>query len=295
MKAVKDLHFLALDGGGTGCRAVLFAPDGRELARGSGGGANLTSDFETARKNILATIRNTYKVLGLPENAMSAGIAVLGVAGAEIGDVATKLQARLGFAKSLVISDRETTSAGIIGQRDGTLAQIGTGSFFAHRHGGVTKHAGGWGLVLGDECSGAWLGRELLRTTLRAHDGVAAPSPLTESVMTEFNGDPARIVLFARDAAAGKFASYAPRLFAAKKAGDAVADAILGRAVQDLEHILTVMEAGSLPPLYLCGGVGEQYVQLVSDAFRHRIAQPAGDGISGALSMAMAMALQAGE
>jgi len=220
MRAVKDLHFLALDGGGTGCRAVLFAEDGSVLGRSSGGGANLTSDFQKSHINILTTIKDCYKISGLSENDISAGIAVLGVAGAEIGNVAAKLQKGLGFSKSLVISDRETTIAGAIGHRDGTLAQIGTGSFFAHRHSGVTKHAGGWGLVLGDECSGAWLGRELLRATLRAHDGFGANSPLTKSVLTEFNGDPSRIVLFARDAAAADFASYAPRLFSAEAAED---------------------------------------------------------------------------
>ena len=35
---MKDLHFLALDGGGTGCRAMLCAADGRELGRAIGGG-----------------------------------------------------------------------------------------------------------------------------------------------------------------------------------------------------------------------------------------------------------------
>ena len=79
----------------------------------------------------------------------------------------------------------------------------------------MTRHAGGWGLVLGDECSGAWLGRELLRATLRAYDGVDAGSPLAETVMKDFDGDTSQLVLFARDASAADFASYAPRLFSA--------------------------------------------------------------------------------
>ena len=284
---MKDLHFLALDGGGTGCRAMLCAADGRELGRAIGGGANLTSDFKTAHDNIHAAIGDVYRAAGLPQSAMSAGIAVLGVAGAEIGNAATRLQDGLGFAESRVISDRETTIAGVLGKRDGTLAQIGTGSFFVSRHGGVTRHAGGWGLVLGDECSGAWLGRELLRATLRAHDGVDAGSPLTETVMNDFDGDANRLVLFARDASAANFAAYAPRLFSAKDAGDDVARALLQSAVHDLERILTVTESGSLPPLYLCGGIGERYAELLGDTFRGRIAKPQGDGLSGALSMAM--------
>ena len=153
----------------------------------------------------------------------------------------------------------------------------------------MTRHAGGWGLVLGDECSGAWLGRELLRATLRAHDGVDAGSPLTETVMKDFDGDTSQLVLFARDASAADFASYAPRLFSANDTGDELASVILRHAVSDLERTLTALEAASFPPLYLCGGVGERYAELLDDTFRARITKPEGDGLGGALSMAMAL------
>ena len=286
---MKDLHFLALDGGGTGCRAMLCAADGRELGRAMGGGANLTSDFKAAHDNIHKAIGDVYQAAGLRQSAMSAGIAVLGVAGADIGNAAARLQSGLGFAKSLVVSDRDTTIAGVLGQGDGTLAQIGTGSFFVHRHAGVTSHAGGWGLVLGDECSGAWLGRELLRATLRAYDGVDAVSPLAEAVMKDFDGDTSQLVLFARDASAADFASYAPRLFSANDTGDELASVILRHAVSDLERTLTGLETASFPPLYLCGGVGERYAELLDDTFRARITKPECDGLGGALSMAMAL------
>ena len=92
---MKDLHFLALDGGGTGCRAMLCAADGRELGRAMGGGANLASDFKAAHDNIHKAIGDVYQAAGLPQSAMSAGVAVLGVAGADIGNAAARLQAGL--------------------------------------------------------------------------------------------------------------------------------------------------------------------------------------------------------
>ena len=286
---MNDLHFLALDGGGTGCRAVLWSVDGRECGRANGGAANLTSDFQAARDNILSTISNAYHAAGIPESAMAQGIAVLGVAGAEFGGNAKDLEALLGFAKSRVVSDRETTIAGVLGTDDGTLAQIGTGSFFVTRCEGETRHAGGWGLVLGDECSGAWLGRELLRATLRTYDSLDEGSPLTLSVLSDFDDDPRQIVLFARHAVAADFAAYAPRLFAAAAAGDSVADGIVQSSLRELEKTLTALEGESLPPLYLCGGVGTRYIPLVSHTFRERLETPNGDGLSGALSLAMAL------
>ena len=66
------------------------------------------------------------------------------------------------FSAVRVLSDREITIAGILADADGTLAQVGTGSFFVSCHKGKFKQVGGWGLQLGDDCSGAWLGREIL-------------------------------------------------------------------------------------------------------------------------------------
>ena len=284
-----DLHFIALDGGGTGCRAVICGPDGVELARVSGGGANLTSDFDSACRNITDTLTAAYHAAGMDAAAMDADIAILGVAGAEVGDAAARLAARLGFAASRVLSDQDITIAGVLGEDDGTVAQIGTGSFFATRQAGTVRRAGGRGLVLGDECSGAWLGRDLLRAAIRACDGLGDSSPLTDSVLAEFDDDPHRIVLFARDASAAAFAGYAPRLFAAANAGDAIAGGIITDAANELERIVARIEDGATPPLYLCGGVGEQLTPFVSTALRDRIAVPDGDGLSGALRMARAL------
>ena len=281
-----EIHFLALDGGGTRCRAVICDRGGTERARVTGGSANLTSDFDAAHRNIEDVITYAYREAGMPEDARSSAIAVLGVAGAETGDAAARLSAQLSFAASKVVSDRDIAVAGVLGQTDGTLAQIGTGSFFVTRRSGVTRHAGGWGLVLGDECSGAWLGREVLRTTMKAHDGLGDSSPLTAEIMSEFEEDPYGVVLFARDASPADFAAYAPRLFAGAEDGDAVARAILRHAACELERVLTIIEDGAAPPLYLCGGVGERFVPLVSEDLRARVNRPKGDGLDGALSMA---------
>ena len=52
------------------------------------------------------------------------------------------------FSAVRVLSDREITIAGILADADGTLAQVGTGSFFVSRHKGKFKQVGGWGFSL---------------------------------------------------------------------------------------------------------------------------------------------------
>ncbi|MDE3240946.1 MAG: ATPase, partial [Paracoccaceae bacterium] len=46
--------FLGIDGGGTGCRAAVADARGRILGRGKAGPANIVTDPDGARANILA-------------------------------------------------------------------------------------------------------------------------------------------------------------------------------------------------------------------------------------------------
>ena len=70
---------------------------------------------------------------------------------------------------------------------------------------------------------------------------------------------------------------------------EAAGNAPAADAVRQFEHIVTRLEAGATPPLFLCGGVGERLIPLVSSPLRERIATPQGDGLSGALRLAQAL------
>ena len=289
MAPMRDPHFFVLDGGGTSCRAALHGMNGQELGRATGDFANLTSDFAASCHHIEDIIKATYEAAGLEPGTSSGDVAILGVAGAEFGDAAARLQSRLPFASAEVLSDRQISIAGILGDTDGTLAQIGTGSFFVSRTGDRQIEAGGWGLVLGDECSGAWLGREALRAALRAHDRLDKSTDLTRQVLAAHGDDAKALVLHAAAATPQDFARLAPDIFAAATAGDGCAMAILARAIGDLEHILHAVTGGADQTLYLCGGVGVHYAPMLAPEWRARLAAPQGDGLSGALTLAHAL------
>jgi hypothetical protein len=55
---------------------------------------------------------------------------------------------------------------GALGPGDGTVAAIGTGSFFGRRSGGAYRYLGGWGYQLGDEASGDVVVVILVRSAL---------------------------------------------------------------------------------------------------------------------------------
>ena len=275
---------IAVDGGGTQCRAAIFDADGRQLGRAGGAFANLATDFEASRQHITAVIAAAYRNADVPDQTGQSDIAVLGIAGAEIADLGIRLEGALDFATVRVMSDRDIAVAGILGDSNGTLAQIGTGSFFARQHDGQLSYAGGWGLTLGDECSGAWLGRELLRAVLMTHDGLLEGSPLGEQIFSTFDNGPDGIVMFAATATPADFAELAPVLFEAHERGDSLATHVVTRAVSDLERVLTAMivEDGDL---HITGGVGMRYKPLLATSFRNRISDPKGDSLSGAFSI----------
>ena len=279
---------VTVDGGGTQCRVVIFDADGRQLGHAAGAFANLVTDFEDSRRHITDVIDAAYGDAGMADISERSDIAVLGVAGAEIGDLSTRLESALDFATLRVMSDRDIAVAGILGDKNGTLAQIGTGSFFARQHDGRLSYAGGWGLTLGDECGGAWLGRELLRAVLMAHDGLLEGSPLGAQVTSNFGNGPDGIIMFAATATPADFAELTPVLFEAHNSGDSLANLVVTRAVADLERILTSMHVNG-DALFITGGVGVHYKPMLGAAFRDALKEPDGDSLSGAFAIGRAL------
>ncbi len=277
---------VAVDGGGTGCRVRLADRAGREIASAKGGPANVNTDFDAAQANILEAVAAAYRAAGLDPARRGGDVAWLGLAGAAFADLARRMEGALGFAKARVTTDSDTTVEGALGGTDGTVALIGTGSFFVRREGGRERHIGGWGYHLGDECSGAWLGRELLRAVLLAHDGLIEHSPLTKAVFARYDEVPGAMVRHAQAATPGEIARLAPEVAEARAAGDPVAGEIMGRGLDLLCERLEALGAGESGPLYMMGGLGPVYQPLLPARYG-RLCRPAhGDALSGAITLA---------
>ena len=164
-------HIIAIDGGGTSCRALVADGRGAVLGRGRAGSANIMTDLEGARKNIAAAAEAACVDAGLPADVLSSSGALLGLAGANIGNYGERIRAILPFRRSIVETDALIALNGALGDHDGTVAILGTGSAYMVRHDGRSRAIGGWGFQVGDQGSGARIGRDLLEQTLLAHDG----------------------------------------------------------------------------------------------------------------------------
>jgi glucosamine kinase len=256
------------------------------LARGSSGAANIRTDLTSARAHIVEAAQRAFTAAGKDSGLIVRTPAVLGLAGANVGTYRQQLQAILPFRESRVESDAEIALEGAIGAGDGAIAVLGTGSAYRVRRNGVSRPVGGWGFQVGDQASGARIGRDLLEQTLLAYDGICAASALTREIMAVFRDNPEDVVEFTVAAKPGDYGGFAPKVFDHAARGDAVARRIVDKAVADVDGSLGALRLGEGDVLCLLGGLASLYAPLLAPRYRALLREPQGDALAGAVRMA---------
>lgn len=268
--------FLGIDGGGTGCRAAVADAAGAILGRGAAGPANIASDPFGAAANILSAAEMAVAQAG--GGAVQA--AGLGLAGANAAGAPERLREVLPWARMAVVTDGITAVKGALGAGDGVVAALGTGSVFAVQRAGVIRQIGGRGLVLGDEASGAWIGRAVLSAALRAVDGFSAMTPLLAALVAEMGGADG-VVAFSLRARPADFAALAPRVV---ESGDTAAVAVMARAEADVVEAVALLRGADDLPVVFLGGLGGVFAVRLAGHFP--IQPPLGTALDGALMLA---------
>lgn len=277
---------LGIDGGGTSCRAALATGDGAVIGRAKSGAANIRTDLTGARTHIVEAARQAFIAAGQDPDLIPQTPAILGLAGANVGTYRQQLEAILPFSISRVETDAEIALEGAVGSGDGAMAILGTGTAYMARKGGTSRAIGGWGFQVGDQGSGARIGRDLLEQTLLAHDGVRPGSPLTDSMMATFRNNPEDVVEFTTNAKPGDFGGFAPKVFEHAGKGDAVANWIVDKAVGDVEASLGALDLSHDAPLCLLGGLTPLYAPRLSQRYQALLKAPLDDALGGAVQMA---------
>jgi glucosamine kinase len=272
--------FLGIDGGGTGCRAAVADGFGRILGQGHAGPANIASDVSGARDNILLAAREALTAATGSDLGLSQLTAGLALAGANAAGAAGALRAALPFLRLRIETDAYGAVKGALGGLDGIVAAIGTGSVFASQRTGVIRQVGGWGLVLGDEGSGARLGRSLLAAAVGAVDGFRAMTPLLRAVLDEHGGSEGVIAL-SLAARPADFAALAPRILSSD---DATARELMAQADADVAVSIGILQGDAALPVTFIGGLGPTYAARL--AGRWEIVPARGTALDGALMLA---------
>jgi Predicted N-acetylglucosamine kinase len=281
-----DLVF-GFDGGGTSCRAAIADGSGRILGRGVAGPANTTTDPEGAIVHIVEAAQAAAKAAGLDASVLTRVPAYLGLAGHNVEAGQYGIEKRLPFPACVIEDDAAIALQGALGDAEGIVAVLGTGSVYLGRKGSEIRRVGGWGFMVGDLGSGARLGRALLQDTLLAYDNIMPRSPLTRLVMSEFDFDPARLVQSAQSEKPGGFGRFAPLVFEYEEKGDAVAAHLVRGAVAHVDAALGAIIWPGCDRLALLGGLARFYATRIDARFRAILKAPEGDALSGAVALAV--------
>lgn len=222
------------------------------------------------------------------------GIGV-GAAGAWLApDAARELAERLVVAtgaRVVVASDVVTAHAGALDGGTGVLLIAGTGAAALGIDEGGARLVDGWGPELGDLGSGSWLGREALRAVLRAADGLAEQTGLTDAIVGPVGAVADIQEWIARtEPLPRRLGSLAPLVLDAAEAGDPVAHQIATEAVR-LLTATAVAASARTRDVALHGGLTDHAwfrESLISSlhAAGRRVVPAAGDALDGALLLA---------
>lgn len=271
-------YVMGIDGGGSNLRVVVATPDLQVVGESHAGTVNPSVIGHEAaagliRQHMWAAITNAHLQ---PADIRAVCI---GVAGASADHSADWLYEVIGpitpNAKIRPSADQEIALVGAHGKREGILILAGTGSVaYGVNPAGQAAVVGGWGYLLGDEGSGYWLGMSALRAISQASERRAAKTTLTESVLHELNLEKPRDLirwLYAQPRNA-EIAQLAPLIIQQADAGDAVANCLVGEAIQHLAgHVTALRDILNFPdaPIAFAGGLLTHPNALSSGLGRH--------------------------
>ncbi|MCA8883413.1 MAG: N-acetylglucosamine kinase [Rhodobacteraceae bacterium] len=275
-----------VDGGGTGCRVAIIDANGARVGEARGGPANFNSNPALTIRSVREALQTAAADAGLDSDWQSRCTAHVGLAGIMSPQDAETMASALTFGQVAVTDDRVTSVAGALGDRDGMLAAIGTGTIVAGQTGSALRFFGGWGNNLADQASGAWLGRTALRRTMLAHDGLQAHSPLTQALLARFGSGLSGIVAFATAATPGDFAGLARTVIEAADAGDATGRTLMQHGAAYLDRCIDTNGLAPGAALCLAGGVGPHYAPYLAPAHQAHIQPAQGTALDGALRLA---------
>jgi glucosamine kinase len=280
---------IGIDGGGTSCRVALrFGVDGprHEVVLGP---ANVSTDFDAALQTIHAALDQMAGVANLPMRIIHSATAYAGLAGVMNQAIAARVAAALPFKNPTVTGDRPTTIAGALGESDGSVAAIGTGSFIGRQGAGTVQGLGGWGFYIGDQASGAWLFRRCLEQVMLCVDGLAPHTDLTRAVLENHDHDPGQIVTFSLRSTPADYARLARDVVAGAESGDPLGMRLMQEGADYIRQGLHVLGWQPGEPLCLTGGLGPAYARWLN---LETIA-PKGTALDGALALATRKAMGA--
>ena len=228
---------IGIDGGGTKTEFCLFDEQGHALAREKLGGTNPNI---YGIESTIATLKKGIDALTVRENgvcAIFAGIAGCGVESNRRAVLAALKKAYPGVRVE-VKNDAHSVIYSTAHFERCIMAIMGTGSVVFAKTPTEFVRLGGWGYLFDNGFSGYAIARDGLMAALAAEDGSGKPTALLEIFKKELGGGIFENLPKLYAASQDTLAAHAGSVFAAFRAGDAVANEILQARAKQLQHLL---------------------------------------------------------
>lgn len=254
-----------VDGGGTHTRVLIADESGAQLGSAEGIGSAVKPGRVEASADVIAALVDDA-LQGVESDGARVRVACLGLSGVGRDEEREALQRALAdrFAdETIVVTDAEVAIEDAFGDSPGVLLIAGTGSIcYGRGPAGAAARCGGWGLAIGDEGSGSWLGRRALSVVAAAADGRESETALSAAVLSTLGLTSAEAMIpWATAASPADLARLAPVVLETAKAGDLRANALVTLGVEELAlHIRTLarrlfVDERAALPVALSGGL----------------------------------------
>jgi N-acetylglucosamine kinase-like BadF-type ATPase len=302
---MNEVFYFGIDGGGTYSRLAITNRVGAILCKVEAGSTNIYSvTSEEVFQNLKTLLDLGLQKAGLEKTDLLAGC--IGSAG-----LGRERERSLfhDFFKTLLgqhfpvklCTDGEILICGGLASSEGYGLIAGTGSIALGRTSdGTLVRSGGFGYMLGDEGSAAWIGRSAIARSLRSQEGRDLPTAMLPNILAvaglEQHADLINYVHLQADKA--KIASLAPIVTKAARQGDLLALDILRTGAVELSLLVkSVLDQSPTiknKTLVMAGGVLE-HDEIVHNSLKElltrdfpflRLETPKGNALDGACMLA---------
>ena len=282
-------YYLGVDGGGTNCRVRLADAELNTLAEVTNGRSNLQLEGgEPAYRSITEGTREVFEKAGIDPAETANTHACFGMAGARLVPAREAFAARgWPFAKVTVYDDIDIARAGAHEGEDGAVIIVGTGSAGIALVDGKRYQVGGWGFHIGDQMSGAILGRELVRYAVEAKDALVDGSSLTDAVIEKLGGSIDAVMAWSFDKRQpADYGALMPMLVDYFEKGDPVAKKLMEIELGYIDRYVAYFKRCGAKSLAVVGGFGQRLLPLLTGRYGDYVCLPRREPLHGALILA---------
>ena len=275
------MYIVGIDGGGTRTVGILTTETGEHLAQVESGPSNYHVIGEAGTQTVLENVINELREKA--EIPLAASIHFcLGMAGlgrAEDRKIVGRICDELGISGNRILThDAHIALVGGTEKQHGVIVISGTGAIvYGINPDGKEARASGWGYLLGDEGSGYDIAIKGLRAVVRAADGRAGSTALTNRILNELKlNAPDKLIRWAHAASRGTLAQLSEVVFDTARAADPIAEQIVDDATDELvcaaNSVIKQLEFDRTFDVVLSGG-NLIHQPMFADKLRRRFAK----------------------